>query len=392
MKKRLYILAPNDRFNYGDLLFPYIIRHYFSKYFDDIKFVSTTMSDLSEKGGIPTDSYSELFKMDANWENHLIVAGGESLCANWLTILSFVNKNVSFISKLAYKFGQIFGKSSVKFFSKIVEILYKTKTHYVFSIGKDEIPHIKTIAYNALGGSWFLNNKKFDKRTIEILSSVDYFSVRDADTSKALKKNGIKHFLCPDTAILMSEVFSEEYLQNHLSIPFERFNGKYIFFQGNHNMWRDKEDCAARQLKILQEKTGYKLCLCPIGTALGHLDQIALKNISMKFDRTINFELVENPNIFDIMWLIKHAQIYIGSSLHGTITAMSFGVPFVGYGPRKVGAYIEQWTSDYENCFCSKDFILDKAIKIIQSNFKSCSNEQKSLVKSAFGIMSKLYV
>lgn len=392
MKKRLYILAPNDRFNYGDLLFPYIIKYYFSRYFDDIKFVSTTMSDLSEKGGIPTDSYSELFKMDTNLENHLIVAGGESLCVNWLTILSFVNKNVSFISKLAYKLERIFGECSVNFFSEIVKIFYKTKTHYVFSIGKDEIPHIKTIAYNALGGTGLLNKRKFDERTIEILSSVDYFSVRDADTSKALKKNGIKHFLCPDTAILMSEVFSEEYLQNHLSISLKRFNGKYIFFQGNHNIWRDKEACAARQLKILQEETGYKLCLCPIGTALGHSDQIALKNISMKLGKTINYELVEDPNIFDIMWLIKHAQIYIGSSLHGTITAMSFGVPFVGYGPRKVGAYIEQWTSDYENSFCNKDLILNNATKIIQSNFKSYSNKQKSLVKAAFEKMSKLYI
>lgn len=392
MKKRLYILAPNDRFNYGDLLFPYILKHYFSDFFDDIRFVSTTKSDLSEKGGIPTEDYSVLFKMDVNWENHLIVAGGESLCVRWFIILSYVNKYVSLISRLSGKLKRFFGTYSTDFFSFIIDVFFRTKTLYVFSVGKKEIPHIKTIAYNALGGSRLLNKKKFNRRTVNILSSVDYFSVRDLDTSRALEKNAIKHFLCPDTAILMSEVFSEKYIQEHLSVSTEDFNDKYIFFQGNYKLWNNSEKDIAQQLCELHKKTGHKLCLCPIGTALGHLDQVALKNISKEFDKTVSFKLIENPNIFDIMWLIKHSQIYIGSSLHGTITAMSFGVPFVGYGPRKLGAYIEQWTSLYEQCFCCKNQILNTAINVINNNITTDSNKQKSLVKSAFEKMSKLYM
>ena len=78
-KKRLYILAPNDRFNYGDLLFPHVLTYYLKKNFDDVVYVSTSKSNLSDKGGIPTEPYSVLFNVDSAWENHLIVAGGESL-------------------------------------------------------------------------------------------------------------------------------------------------------------------------------------------------------------------------------------------------------------------------------------------------------------------------
>ena len=63
-KKRLYIYAPNDRFNYGDLLFPYVLRFYFRKYFDDIVYVSTSESDLSNLGGIPTVGYKALYETD----------------------------------------------------------------------------------------------------------------------------------------------------------------------------------------------------------------------------------------------------------------------------------------------------------------------------------------
>ncbi len=392
MKKRLYILAPNDRFNYGDLLFPYILRHYFSNYFDDIKFVSTTKSDLSEKGGMPTEDYSTLFEVDKDWENHLIVAGGESLCVRWLIILSFVNKRVYYIGKLASKTSRFLGKYSFEIFSNIVDYLFKTKTYYVFSVGKNEMPHFKTIAYNALGGSWLLRKKKFDRKTIDILSSVDYFSVRDGDTSNALKKNGIKHFICPDTAIMMSEVFSEEYLLKKLSIQPQQFDEKYIFFQGNYHLWKNVEELAVQQLVELQSKTKSKLCFCPIGTAFGHSDHIALQNIYGKIKKVADVVLIENPNIFDIMWLIKHAQIYIGSSLHGAITAMSFGVPFVGYGPRKLGAYIDQWTSTYEICFCNKDHIFNKAIEVMQSDTRLNAEEQKKLVKNAFHQLSQLYM
>lgn len=393
MKKRLYILAPNDRFNYGDLLFPYIIQHYFSKFFDDIKFISTTKSDLSYKGGLRTEAYSELFNVDKKYENHLIIAGGESLCVRWFYILSYVNKKVSYLFKLAYHLKKILGKYSFKLFSEIIDIAYRTKTYYVFSVGKNELPQYKTIAYNALGGSGLLHEKKLDKRTIKILSSVDYFSVRDNDTSIALKRNNIEHFICPDTAILMSAVFPEEILKKRKSNSYNLDTEKYIFFQGNYQIWKDSVGIALQQIQKLQKNTNYKICLCPISTALGHSDQIFLEELATKLENEdIDYIYINEPNIFDIMWLIKHSQMYIGSSLHGAITAMSFSVPFVGYGPRKLEAYINQWTKGNGVHFGKKEDIFSLAMKNIQKKIIPNADYQKKIVLGAFEKLSKLYL
>lgn len=389
MKKRLYILAPNDRFNYGDLLFPHIITYYFSKIFDDVVYVSTTASDLSEKGGIKTKEYSELFKTDKEWENHLIVAGGESLCVRWFTILSYIFPWVDYLYRFSSKVSKIpLGCYFKDICASFVKYVFKTKTCFVFSVGKNELPQFKTIAYNALGGSWLLHSDELDNPKVqEILKSVDYFAVRDNETSKALTLRHIKHSICPDSAILMSEVFNEDILRAKITVSKDIINSNYIFFQGNLSLWKGKYDLAANQLINISKVLGCTICLCPIGTALGHSDQIALKNIAKKMGE--NYFLINQPNIFDIMWLIKHSQMYIGSSLHGTITAMSFGVPYIGYGPKKLKAYIEQWEEIGEEHFTEQHNLVKiakKAFKIIPN-----SEQQKNIVKQSFNNLKLLY-
>ncbi len=105
-----------------------------------------------------------------------------------------------------------------------------------------------------------------------------------------------------------------------------------------------------------------------------------------------NYFLINQPNIFDIMWLIKHSQMYIGSSLHGTITAMSFGVPYVGYGARKLKAYIEQWTDSNIKLFSQKNSLSETSINVYKSSFIDRNAErQKSNVIEKFHELAELY-
>ena len=81
--------------------------------------------------------------------------------------------------------------------------------------------------------------------------------------------------------------------------------------------------------------------------------------------------------------------MYIGSSLHGTITAMSFGVPYIGYGPKKLKAYIEQWEEIGEEHFTEQHNLVKiakKAFKIIPN-----SEQQKNIVKQSFNNLKLLY-
>lgn len=336
--KKLYILSPNDRFNYGDLLFPHILKFYFKDIVNELFFCSTTDSNLSKFGGIPTHSFHDLYKAKDTDQNYLIVAGGDSLCISWMQVLSFVDKKIDRFTAIDHKLHTHF------FFKTYTQLKYRYKTFFPFSIGRNELRNFTKVMYNSLGGSMleFHRDLLDNPRVIEVLRNVDYLSLRDTQTSAILNSKGIKNVVVPDSAILMSDVFSEVSLARNLSVDSNRFqNKKYLFFQTN--LYFLNLDAYVALIEKIIDKYQLGICLCPIGTASGHSDDIALAKIYNLLKRKDNVLLVTFPNIYDIMWLIKHSALYVGTSLHGTITALSFGVPFVAHGPLKLKNYLETW-------------------------------------------------
>lgn len=387
--KRLFILSPSDRFNYGDMLFPYVVTHYFKKYVDEIVNCSTCSSDLSAKGGIPTygiDKIVNVVKEDGV-DNYLIVAGGECLFSRWSVILSFIYKDIdrkmNFISSLPHL-------RVIKYLANVcmtyyIRKKYKVPTFYPFTIGLDEIPGFKNILYNSVGSVSLINNPKIirSQRCKKILKSAAYLSVRDSLTSSALDKMGVKHVLCPDSAILMSEVFSDNFLEKSVSDEVKNIkNMNYIFFQINKLSGEDRERFYSDILNRIYLSTGTKIILCPIGTAYGHEDDIILSNIS-KYMNNGSFLLIKSPSIWEIMYLIKYSKLYVGTSLHGAITAYSFSIPIVTHGKKKVRQYISEWGG----CFSDPQQIEEDIIKQLTAPVVSSSSKQKQLVLSSFATM-----
>lgn len=382
--KRLYILAPNDRFNYGDLLFPHIIYYNFKSVFDEIIFCSTSDADLTDKGGHVVKSFHVLYNVDPNADNYLIVAGGECLCVSWI-VVSYINKVYDIIYRQLNRITRKWN-SKRKFWlmNSLFRNLIHGKTFFPFSIGRNELPNFKGIFYNAVGGgdlvhrSFVLKHKK----ALEILESVDYISVRDSVTELCLKQENIHSSIVADSAILMSEVFSEKDIKSKCRYTFMVEYGKYIFFQANEDIVKYNLSSLIAMMKKISGD--YTLCLCPIGTAYGHRDDVGLKILHLELQKIgIRTYLVTEPSIFDIMWLIKHSALYIGSSLHGVITAMSFGVPYCGYCAEKVARYISTWGDP--KCFSPKVEDIINVVKDVLENGLCFSKEsQKTSVKESF--------
>ncbi len=336
--KKLYILAPNDRFNYGDLLFPHILKFYFKDIVDEMVFCSTTQSDLSDLGGIPTCGFQALYKAKDTEQNYLIVAGGDSLCISWMQVLSFVDRKIDWFTAVDHKLHTHF------FYKTYTRLKYGYKTLFPFSIGKNELRRFSKVMYNSLGGSMLECHRSLldNPEVIEVLRNVDYLSLRDTRTSEMLNSKNIRNVVVPDSAILMSNVFTEELLVKNLSVDKNSFqNKKYLFFQTNLHFLN--LDAYVALIERVIDQHQLSVCLCPIGTALGHSDDIALARIYSLLKRKDEVLLISSPNIYDIMWLIKHSALYVGTSLHGTITALSFEVPFVAHGPIKLKNYLETW-------------------------------------------------
>lgn len=390
--KRIYILAPNDRFNYGDLIFPYILKHYLSDITEDLVFCSTSRSDLSTKGGLKTESYTTLYKMDYNHENHLIIAGGESLFANWNVILSYSVKKASQIQyqlNRVYYHTRLLTKMSEYTRDKIIDYVFKQvfhfKTKYPFTIGKHELPNLSSLYYNSVGNVNLLKDKRnYSETNRKILSDSDYISVRDNSTSEYLQKLGINHTVAPDCAILMSEVFTEDFLFSKIRAEISNMykERKYIFFQINDVVWSQNKVAIIQQLSSIIDKANYTICLCPIGTAMGHCDDIALSEIYNNINNN-QAAIVEEPTLWEIMWLIKNAQLYIGTSLHGVITSLSFGTKYISHSVGKVEAYLKRWTKDADEHFCKIDNLADVSLLLLSSHDVPNSNNQKSQAKQS---------
>ncbi len=384
--KNLYLLTPSDRFNYGDLLFSHIIKYYFEKKVDRIVYCSTTDSDLSELGGIPTQNFRTLYKLNECDKNILLVGGGDSLCIGWPMVISFISPTINWFTALDHKLQtNIFENFFIKF-------RYGAKTMFPFSIGKNEIKNIDRVFYNSLGGSFLSENIiSYKNRLQQLLSSVDYISVRDSTVFNELKDINIVGSLVPDSAILMSDVFSADFLSNHLSRELFAFPERhFVFFQINNTLFCKYSEYYVNTINRILSQTELEICLCPIGTALGHGDDDALGSLFLRFNDP-RVHLVCRPSIWDIMWLISNSILYIGSSLHGAITAMSFEVPFVATGAQKLSEYLRTWCPEcFNECFAKQDELADKVSKKLFTSDSLNVCHQKQLVMQSFAKMAEL--
>jgi exopolysaccharide biosynthesis predicted pyruvyltransferase EpsI len=86
-----------------------------------------------------------------------------------------------------------------------------------------------------------------------------------------------------------------------------------------------------RQLKRYRERTDSEIVLLPIGYC--HSDDQYLQHLAKRSDGALKY--VGAYSVYDIMAVIAASNVFLGTSLHGNITAFSFGIPHL-FGPLNV--------------------------------------------------------
>lgn len=343
--KDILIIGAFDRYNYGDLLFPIIIEKQLKTYGDNLSFhfYGIAESDLSALGGLPTQDIQAFYRRCDDLKAgkaSVIVAGGEAVAVTWYSLLVALNKYVAFSRRYQHHLERLIN------LNKVAKRILKGRTAFPFVINSDDFKAVDHVVLNSLGGSeidpaLFAREKELGEK----LRAVDYFSVRDEKTRERLAAANIETTLFPDSAILMSKFFSPEVLAAKVSREVlayvEEHKGKYLFFQINQNHAKGKEPLIADQLNQIAEHYGVQVCLCPIGRALNHNDHKALEDIRPLLNAGSTY--FGDSGIWDVMYLISQAACYIGTSLHGAITAMSYNVPYVGLRVRKLDSYLSTW-------------------------------------------------
>ncbi|WP_396195320.1 polysaccharide pyruvyl transferase family protein [Flavobacterium sp.] len=384
-KKIVHFLSASDRINYGDLLFPILFKSVLESRHPQAVFINYAVvkSDFSEFGALPTASYLSFQKQVKLLGGSVVVGGGEVFFTEWRTLYSYISPIYYRLLKNRY-----FKKLNAKIdFAKIV--LSNNKVAIPFCPSLDELENDNlNLFFSSVGGVFFGNKEKPKNiALVKTLKKSSLLSVRDQRSYDSMKLFGLDPKLVPDSAIIMSDIFSQESLYAKTDLKNLK-DKKYLFFQlGRYKSPTDLIKFTT-QLKSIGEKLNLEVVLCPIGLAPGHEDDIILHKI-YKLDAS--FLLVKPKNIYDIMFAISNASLYVGTSLHGLITAQSFGKPYVGLNKNltKLDSYLKTWTDKAMGCI---DFeSLEEIVPLYENwNFDLRSQQlllQKQMVYSNLELM-----
>lgn len=339
----VFLLGATDRFNFGDLLYPIILENIIKKIDTNnqinIKNSGIVKSDFSAQGAIPTISVRSVYKECEKIDHpiFILIVGGEVVGSRWGRIVSFIDKD--------FKKTYDQNKKILRHFEYIInDIIAKKnvggKGDLPFQISKKYLKNITGVIYNSVGGIRNFKLLPYKRKIVRSLQESVYCSFRDKGTFNLFKPHVRQSLLVPDTAILVSEIFPKK----KLSKDYLNFKN-YVFFQ----ISKREADYWGITFIISKIKKlitgGHNVVLCPIGTALGHEDHIPLMAIYNQLHSchaSINF--IKNPKIVQIISLIANAELYIGSSLHGIITSMSYSVPYLSLrNNSKITSYLETW-------------------------------------------------
>ena len=363
---KIGLIGAIDRYNYGDILFPLVVENELRRRLnksDNFSFVyyASKKNDLTNIGGNKTRPLSSL-KLDN--VDVAIVVGGEVLTATWnRTYLHTLNSHFKvLVSRILNKIRGFYRS----------EQYYKSKFNLADLKGFPWVIDkryygVHKVLYNAVSGTDF----EFIKGDLASLyrdqmKQADFISVRDPLTQSNLEKVGIETpYLFPDSAFKISDIFTKDILKTKINNT--NFVGldDYIVFQVGKDFARGNNKNIIKELEKVIDITDKKIVLLPIGMAAMHEDYIPLKKILKGLQKNYsNKVLYITGNIFDIMYTISKADLFIGTSLHGNITALSYGVPSIGLDARipKLREFLKYFSIDGQQYDVNYDEISSAAL------------------------------
>jgi Polysaccharide pyruvyl transferase len=345
--RKIVLFGAFDRFNYGDLLFPIIfckLHEAVDKVGSDIEFVGLRQSNLSRFGGFPTQPVSYLTNSDNLPDGSVVVvAGGELIGQSWAEMHgSLIPPRLTLVPRVLNK---LISQERLNRFSRRY---FAADWEFPYVVCSDDFGNEVSVVYNTVGAlSLARRDHPTNERVHKALSKATFLSVRDATSQKLLNKDQDIAKLFPDSAMLVSKLFPKEVLLDLVNAETRDFlRGQqkgHLCFQISRGSAERHIATIANQLDHIYAKFALQIVLLPIGRATYHEDQTALQAIKRRMRSPA---VLPKPNgVYDIMALLSYAKVVVGTSLHGIITGMSYGVPYVALtGVDKLQVFLDTWS------------------------------------------------
>lgn len=356
MTYRFHLLGAYDRFNYGDLLFAHISEQLVRDRWPEARIThyGTHASDLRGEGGVVTQPLKKLVRTIRQQpdDNHVILlTGGEILATQWwLTVEHQASPGVSTNMK---RIRRRLGDSPVDAFHRFFS---GTPWDLPWVPDPDSLEparHVQVL-YNSVGGGAVgvcdARSTAWQKKT---LPKASWLSVRDAESAERIADLGLpRPTVSPDSAVIMASLPNAAALKDDLAgIAMRMARGAlpsspFICVQCGANYFRGQEDLFAAQVAETHKRTGLPIVSFAIGRAAGHEDHLVARKLETLLGAPAWFRRApEDMSVWEIMSLIAGSALYIGTSLHGFITAFAFARPHMGLHPRvaKITGFRDAW-------------------------------------------------
>ncbi|MFO0689655.1 MAG: polysaccharide pyruvyl transferase family protein [Myxococcota bacterium] len=156
----------------------------------------------------------------------------------------------------------------------------------------------------------------------------DYLSVRDARSAELLRRAGCRCEVAvvPDTGFEVASLFpahelERAYVEAFRARGIER-TGPTLAFHANARYLREEIPLVAARIERIAEQAGAMPVLLALGAC--HGDDALARALAARMRRPAL--VVDQPrSLCELAACIAHSVAYLGSSLHGAITALAFG-------------------------------------------------------------------
>jgi len=344
----LIVFGAFDRHNFGDLLFAHVAEALLPG--RDLVFAGVARRDLTAFGGHRVESIVTLAKQRGDRPAHLLHAGGEILTVDtWQAAVMLLPAD-----DVAGVIGLYEGDEAGRLAWAQDYLGFDHLAPYV--VPRRLFHRPGRWLFGGVGGVTLGRCEAGLRSEVEgELRGSDVVGVRDVRTLAHLRSAGIAAHLMPDPAVTVAELF-DACIRRHGATGEPgavraAFPVGYLAVQFSADFGDDATLARiAAQLDRVAAETGVGIVLFRAGAAPWHDDIEVLRRMSSRMKA--RGRVFESLDIWDICALIAGSRGFCGSSLHGRILALDYGLPRVsvtaaGGLAGKEEAFIQTWDADH---------------------------------------------
>ncbi|HEV8169987.1 MAG TPA: polysaccharide pyruvyl transferase family protein [Pyrinomonadaceae bacterium] len=338
-------LGTFDVENYGDLLYPIIFAKLVNQ---QVRHYSLVAGIAPNEAGFETESIRSLFQNGRAAPRTLVIGGGDILRTDWELVARHYGRNSRLTQKRlrdAIGTGAALGYAVSKNLPRVERGRFFAKRFRArwmdypaagpFLLHPKTLPKQSAVAYISCGVPHEFPDDQLDQ-VRDTLEHASFIALRDEQSAAKLVAAGVKCELrvAPDLTVTLSDHFDHSALIGRARRILSRFGVRedvpVLCFQSQPYPGF-LEDDILRELRRYKERRNAEVVALPLGYC--HGDHEFLQRLAKQSNGIIKYADVHS--IFDMLAIIAASDVFVGTSLHGNITAFSFGIPHV-FGPLPV--------------------------------------------------------